>query len=344
MVALASAAAGLAAGVAAERTAVKRRRRNDLEAAERFGTRRGTRARRIELEDGARLFVEEAGPNARRGAVFVHSSAMRTDVWHYQIPGLGDHRLVFYDLRGHGLSQPKGASAFTIGRLAADLDAVIEDCDLEEVVVVGHSIGGMIGLEYCRDRRPLLGTRIKGLVVLNTTYRPAAETVTGGAAFARFERLIRRPLDVVGTQAARLDQLRRVVRPSDAIFWGVALAAFGPHGSARQIDFTYDMLAETKSDVLFDLVRSYRDYDVRDILHEVTVPVLVVGGTHDRITVQEASRFLAQHLPKAELRLLEGCGHMSMLERHREVNRLLESFLNDTLGTSAAVKEKRERR
>ncbi|MFN2388323.1 MAG: alpha/beta fold hydrolase, partial [Actinomycetota bacterium] len=167
---------------------------------------------------------------------------------------------------------------------------------------------------------------------LNTTYRPAAETVVGGAAVARLERLARRPLDVLGSQSHRLDRLRKVVKPSDAVFWAVATTAFGPGGSARQIDFTYDLLAETDTDVLFDLIRSYRDFDVRDIVPEITVPVLVVGGTRDRLTVPEASEYLAEHLPKAELHLLDGCGHMSMLERHTEVNRLLKQFCDDVLG------------
>jgi pimeloyl-ACP methyl ester carboxylesterase len=57
-----------------------------------------------------------------------------------------------------------------------------------------------------------------------------------------------------------------------------------------------------------------------------------VGGTHDRLTVGHASEFIAEHLPKAELHMLEGCGHMSMFERHREVNGLIAEFLDDTLG------------
>lgn len=330
--ALAATAGGIAAGIAVERSLLNRRRRVDPEAGEAFGSRRGIRARHIARPDGARIFIEEVGPAARRGAVFVHSSAMRTDVWHYQLAGIGGHRLVFYDLRGHGLSQPKGDNGFTIPVLADDLEAVIDDCGFDEVVVAGHSIGGMIAMEFCRERTALLGSKVKGLVLLNTTYRPAVETVTGGVGLARLERLVRRPLDVVGGRAQQLDRLRKVVRPSDAIFWGVAFAAFGPHASARQIDFTYDMLAETKTDILFDLVRSYRDFDVRDIVTGITVPALVVAGGDDRITVPAASEYLAEHLPKSELHILEGVGHMTMLERHRQLNTMLERFFTDTLG------------
>ncbi|MBA2726259.1 MAG: alpha/beta hydrolase [Actinobacteria bacterium] len=329
--ALATATVGLGAGLVAQRSVVQRRRKTDPEAGEAYGQRRGHSPRTIMLDDGAKIFIEEAGPkSARRGAVFIHGSALRTDLWHYQFTGLGDHRLVFYDLRGHGLSQPKGDSAFSITTLACDLEKVIEDAGLDEVVLVGHSIGGMIALQYCRAHLDQLGDSVKGVILLNTTHHPV-QTVIGGAGMARFERLIRRPLDAIGSRSDYVQRLRKIIKPSDSIFMMVSAAAFGPGASAKQIDFLYDMLAETEADVIFDLLKSYRDFEVTDHLGEITVPALVVGGDRDRITVLSASEHLARELPKAELEVLRGCGHMSMLERHREVNRLMTSFLDDVL-------------
>ncbi|HVM36520.1 MAG TPA: alpha/beta hydrolase [Actinomycetota bacterium] len=333
LIALAGAAVGIGAGVVAERSMLKRRRRNDPEAAERYGTRRGERSRMLDLPDGARLFIEETGPSrARRGIVFVHGSGLRTDIWYYQMPGIEGRRLIFYDLRGHGLSQPKGDADFSVRGLADDLLRVVEDARLEEAVIVGHSVGGMVALEAALLRPDLEGSVLRGLVLLNTTYRPAVETLAGGAAIARLERVVRRPLDAFATRPEYLDRLRKIIKPSDGVFWAVALAAFGPGASPKQVDLMYDMLAETPADVIFDLIKSYRDFDVRERLDQVRVPVLVVGGTRDRITVPGASEYLAEHLPKAELRLLDDCGHMSMLERHREVNHMLSTFCDDVLG------------
>jgi pimeloyl-ACP methyl ester carboxylesterase len=333
VLALAGAALGVGAGLVAQHELIVRRRRNDPEGAERFGTRRGERSRTIELPDGARIFIEEAGPQASRGALFLHGSVLRTDVWHYQMAGLDAHRLVFYDLRGHGLSVPKGTAEYSIPRLANDLELVIEDCRFEEVVLVGHSVGGMIALELCRSRPALLGAPIAGLVLLNTTHRPPIETIVGGTTLAKIERYARRPLDALGGRAAYVERLRRIVRPSDAAFMAVSIAAFGRGGSPRQIDFTYDMLVDTSLDVIFDLIRAYRGFDMTDHLGDINVPALVVAGSHDRLTLPAASEYLVEQLPKAELRVLEGCGHMSMLERHRDVNRLLTAFLDDHLDT-----------
>jgi pimeloyl-ACP methyl ester carboxylesterase len=331
--ALAGAAAALAAGVVAERLAVRRRRTSDPETTEDFGSRRGERSSRLELEDGARIFVEETGPaRSKRAVVFIHGSALRTDVWHYQLNGIGGHRLAFYDLRGHGLSQPKGSSPYGIKTLALDLERVIEHLKVNEVVLVGHSVGGMAALELCNMRPELLGDTIKGIVLVNTTHRPPVETIAGAAAVARFERVTRKPFEYLGKHAARLDNLRAVAKPSDAMFWGVAFTAFGPRASAGQIDFTYDMVAETPSDVIFDLFRCYREFDATDRLHEVTVPTLVIGGSHDRLTTSHASEHMAEDLPKSQVKIFEETGHMTMLEKHEEFNELLERFFNDVLG------------
>ncbi len=336
LVALAGTAAGIAAaGAAAERALVRRRRRSDPEADEGFGSRRGERARTLTMDDGAGLFVEEVGPESRSGAIFIHGSALRTDLWHYQMAGIGGRRLVFLDMRGHGRSEPKGREDFSVSRLARDLEAVIDDCGLEEAVVVGHSIGGMVALELGALRPELLGSPIKGLVLVNTTYTVPMETIAGGAAVARLERVVRRPFDFIGKQSSRIDRLRKLVRPSDALFWTVSFTAFGPRASAKQIDYTYDMLADTSSDTIFDLFKAYRDFDVRDRLAEITVPVLVVTGEHDRITLPSASRHLAENLPKAEIEIFLDCGHMTMMERHDEFNDLLEGFFSDHLGSGS---------
>lgn len=145
---------------------------------------------------------------------------------------------------------------------------------------------------------------------------------------------------MLGGQSVRLDKLRTVIKPSDAMFWGVAFAAFGPEASAHQVDFVYDMTAETPSDVIFDLVKAYRHFDAGSRLDEITVPCLVVSGSDDRLTLSDASVFLADHLPKAELQLLQGVGHMSMMQRYPEVNAMLERFFADTLGRRNRTKAK----
>jgi pimeloyl-ACP methyl ester carboxylesterase len=339
LIALAGAAVAAGAGIAAQRKVINKKRRNDPEKDVEFGALRGERQRTFDLPDGAHIFVEEFGPDVPKGVIFVHGSVLRTDVWHYQMQGLQGHRLVFSDLRGHGQST-KGEADYSIEVLGQDLLATIDELGLEEVVVVGHSVGGQIAMQMCHDNQDILGSRVKGLVLANTSYGPFTETIVASGMIARVERVTRRPFDSLGKRHETIERLRKLVRPSDAVFWGVAIAAFGENASPAHIDFTYDMLANTPVDVIFDLVKSYRDFDLEDHLDELTVPALVLGGTHDRLTLPKASYHLAARLPKADLHVFDGCGHMSMLERHEEFNKLLQQFLDDTLGAERKPKRR----
>ena len=341
VLALAGAAVAAGAGIAAQRKVINKRRRNDPEKDVEFGSLRGDRSRTIDLDDGAHIFVEELGPESSSGVVFVHGSVLRTDVWHYQMQGVNGHRLVFSDLRGHGQST-RGEADYSIKVLGHDLLATLDELGLEEVVIVGHSVGGQVAMQMCHDNLDLLGSRVKGLVLVNTSYGPFTETLVASGVIARVERITRRPFDAIGKRHQTIEKIRKLVRPSDAVFWGVALAAFGEGASPKHIDFTYDMLADTPVDVIFDLVKSYRDFDLADHLHELTVPALVLGGTHDRLTLPKASLHLAANLPKADMHIFDGCGHMPMLERYEEFNELLQQFIDDNLGS--AKKSKREAR
>jgi 3-oxoadipate enol-lactonase len=71
--------------------------------------------------------------------------------------------------------------------------------------------------------------------------------------------------------------------------------------------------------------------DVRDALANVTVPTLVAVGDHDRVTPPGAAMILVSDLPNARLEIVEGAGHLAMLERPDAVNDMLAQFSSEVL-------------
>src|SRR5439155_13458409 len=93
----------------------------------------------VETPDGARLFCRAWG--AGRPVVFVHGWAVNCDVWQYQMAPLSAHAwCIAYDKRGHGRSSDPGRG-YDYDTLADDLAAVLDQLDLRDVVLVGHSMG-----------------------------------------------------------------------------------------------------------------------------------------------------------------------------------------------------------
>ena len=73
------------------------------------------------------------------------------------------------------------------------------------------------------------------------------------------------------------------------------------------------------------------DMDLRHSLRHVRVPALVLVGEHDRVTPPSAAVALAGELPNGRLEILEGAGHIPMMEAHEAFNRRLEDFAGPVL-------------
>ncbi len=82
----------------------------------------------------------------------------------------------------------------------------------------------------------------------------------------------------------------------------------------------------TPSRTLADLIPSLAVFDLSPRLGSLDLPVLVVVGSHDKLTAPRLARRMAAALPEAALVELPRCGHMPMLERRHEFSRLVDEF------------------
>lgn len=119
----------------------------------------------IAAPDGARIPVLVAGSGSPL-VILIHGWACRADFWSSQIAPLSQHvRVAAVDLPGHGSADPQRPSAiWSIEGFGADILAVADALGADEVVIVGHSMGGAVAIEAAR----LLGTRCRLLVGVDT--------------------------------------------------------------------------------------------------------------------------------------------------------------------------------
>jgi pimeloyl-ACP methyl ester carboxylesterase len=78
------------------------------------------------------------------------------------------HRVILYDLRGHGMSERAG-TGYTLATMAADLSSLIAGLGLHEVSLVGHSYGGLVALRWALDHPG----RVIKLALVEATYPPS---------------------------------------------------------------------------------------------------------------------------------------------------------------------------
>ncbi len=187
-------------------------------------------------------------------------------------------------------------------------------------IVVGHSFGGMLALSWLLSRKGDNSQSIDGLVLV---------AASAGPLFDR----VRLRLGRVGGREWRLGLERPLALWNRPLITKCVKAVTS--GSARHVgridfrslrrdtDFAVDIAGWRNTD--WRAMRSYRfalaGFDVRDRLGEITVPTVVLHGTHDLLFAVDVAEDLARELPNAELRIIEGAGHTLPLTHGEEVAR-----------------------
>lgn len=326
-----AAALGAGVGIATKVLASRARSRPDPFAREPYGRIKPDRRYQVK-SDGAELNVDEIGPRSSgAGAVFLHGFCLDRTIWHHQMTALNSvHRHLYYDARHHGISRGAGVPT-EVALLAADLKAVIDESGLSRIVLVGHSMGGMTMLEFCRQYPAYLGERVKGLVLVNTTYTDALKTVFGAEVIGPLERGSGRTFSKV-SQSSRANEL--LFRGGDFSYLLVKLFGFGPGPSSSQVEYVQHLLARFPSPPLIEMITMFRNFDAEEALAKIDVPVLIVAGGDDRITTVRASKRMAEDIEDSRLVVFDNTGHMSMMERSVEFNALLREFFETHIGST----------
>lgn len=273
-------------------------------------------SRSVFTDDGLRLNVEidEGDVPTSPTIIFVHGWLCTLDVWHFQRLALRDEfRMVFYDQRSHGASERSAPAASTVRQLALDLRSVIDATAPDgEIVLVGHSMGGMAIMSLAEEFPELFGDRIVGVALLSTGSR---RLMRGSGALVRLAPLLGR--------TAHLADLARSVNS----FSLLKRFGLGPRAREEYADMTAQMIAGHRSHVLLDFYASVLELDVFDALKGLSsVRTLLVGGTKDLMTPIRHVREIAGAVEGSELIEFPEAGHMLMFEEHAALSARIEEL------------------
>jgi pimeloyl-ACP methyl ester carboxylesterase len=324
--------AALATGVVVERR-VARARRAGASGADRLGSLHSD-ARPVHTDDGLVLHaevdeVERASPGPT--VVFVHGYALNLDCWHFQREAMrGRHRLVLYDQRSHGRSERSDRDHATIDQLGDDLLCVLEElAPDDQVVLVGHSMGGMSIIAFAERHPEEFARRVRGAALISTTagglhpHRILSPLIPDGVGNLVAPRL----MAALARAPELVDSARR---PGSNIGFLVAdRFAFGSKDvPPAEVEFLDEMLAGTPFDVLAEFFPSFSTLDKFEHLAAFAqVPTTVICGTKDKLTSVGHSRKLAARIPGARLVECDGAGHMVVFEQRERVNAALEALV-----------------
>jgi pimeloyl-ACP methyl ester carboxylesterase len=342
-----TAAAVVAAGVAAERLAVRRLRpRHDPEADEPLGTLPPDDLGRVRSSDGTELRVRAAGPPDAPALVFVHGITLDLTTWYYQWRTFSDrYRCVLYDQRAHGASSRPPDDDYSLTAMGHDLKAVLDRAVPEgPAILIGHSLGGMAILAFAERYPEEMGGRVAGVVLADT----AASDVLR-EAFGALGATVGRGLRRLGTRyRARIDtaeRLQRAVRRFgvDLSYLVARATNFGPDASPSQVDHVTRVSMAAPAEVWVHTLQDVLELDLRHVLEHVTVPALVIVGDRDLVTPKASAQALRSALPDARAVVITRAGHLSMMEQHERFDEVLDAFLAEVVPPTARSRRRRGR-
>ncbi|HEY2814579.1 MAG TPA: alpha/beta hydrolase [Acidimicrobiales bacterium] len=249
----------------------------------------------LTTDDGATLAVLTAGPVDGPVVVLAHCWTGGMSLWGAVARRLvaSGHRVVLWDQRGHGDST-LGTDLITVDRLGDDLHQILNDLDLRDVVLAGHSMGGMT-IQALASRQPDdIHARVRGIALVAT----AAHTGR-----------LKVPPRIANAMLGEHRTVRLAKRGATSVRGAVGKNVYEPHLVA-----THEALLATTGEARAGFMVAMGKMDYRPALPTIEVPVRILVGTRDRLTPPGRARELAAAIPTAELRVLDGYGHMLPLE------------------------------
>ena len=250
---------------------------------------------------GARIHFKLSGPASKPVLVFSNSLGADLSMWNAQAEEFSKHfRILRYDTRGHGQSSTT-AGPYTIELLGGDVVSMLNELGIESCSFCGLSMGGMIGQWLALNAT----SRVQRIVLSNTAAK-IGSTEPWNARIAAVQN-----------------------NGFNSILPGVLDRWFTPAFHRSRPDLiakTRAMLERTDPEGYIACCAALRDADFRKDISEITVPTLVIAGTHDQATPTADTRILAEAISGAQFVELDA-SHLSNIEAEKAFNGAVLEFL-----------------
>jgi pimeloyl-ACP methyl ester carboxylesterase len=258
----------------------------------------------------------------RQGAgppvVFLHGWGASWHHWQFSLPAVARAGFLAYapDLLGHGESvKPASQEDYLIPTFVESFSDWVENIGLKKLLLVGHSMGGYVCLEYARSRPE----HVAGLVLINPLYSPDQFFRSGGGPRLRW-RALRLP---------NLGEFFFRLAPEWLIRAGLDFNRFD--SPALPVETRCQMARDYKRASPRIVHTIFSIEDLYPFLSKMRVPAMVVWGDKDLTLAPSSFQRLRQSLPDCQAHCFVGRGHSPHLAESGRFNDLLLTFARSHL-------------
>lgn len=262
-----------------------------------------------------KIFYEDHG--AGKPVVLIHGWPLSHRSWDAQVTALvqAGYRVIAYDRRGFGQSGTEW-NRYDYDTLAADLDALISALDLNDVALVGFSMGGGEVVRYVTNygvARISKAALIASIIPLV----PQKEDNPDGVPQEELDKI---------TEALKTDRVA-FLKDFHKNFYNYSLLK--KDVSEARLDVDFIVSSGASENATQKAAEAWATTDFRPELRNMTVPTLIIHGDSDNIVpIKTSAEQAAKGILNNEYHIIEGAPHGLNITHAFELNSLLLSFLN----------------
>jgi pimeloyl-ACP methyl ester carboxylesterase len=220
--------------------------------------------------------------------IFIHGAGGSRLSWQLQLHHFKEARAI--ELPGH----PTGSGFRTIKEYTESVQEYLKEEKIRNPVLVGHSMGGAIAIEYALTHRDL-----QGLVLVGTGAR----------------------------LRVRQDLMAKIKEDYEEASRLIARVSVSPSCDPLLVERIAKEMLKVKADVTYGDFDACNSFDRMNDVDQIGTQTLIVCGADDLLTPPKYSRYLHEKMQNSELIIVPGAGHSVMLEKHREFNEAIEAFV-----------------
>ncbi|MGD0231016.1 MAG: alpha/beta hydrolase [Syntrophorhabdales bacterium] len=226
--------------------------------------------------------------------LFIHGAGGSSASWYFQKRLEGRCEVILVDLPGHGRS--KGEAFRTIDGYVGSVAEAIEENGLEGCYLAGHSMGGAIAMSLALASPGLS----RGLILIAT-----------GARLKVFPPI-----------------LEGILQNKEETVRSITGLAFSKKAPPALIEAGFAEMMAAPKEVIHADFSGCDHYDLMGRVGSIALPTIIITGADDLLTPQRYAEYLAREIGGSRLVVIPDAGHMVMLEKPDETNRVIEAFLS----------------
>jgi pimeloyl-ACP methyl ester carboxylesterase len=278
----------------------------------------------IKSFDGEKIWYERLG-KGKETIFLVDGIATMGFIWKYIIPYFEDrYQILHMNFRGHGNTpEPSDCSSVTIENSVKDLHAVLEDANIKDAIMIGHSMGVQTIYEFYRQ----FPENTKALIPICGSYGKLFKSYHGTDKFEPFAKMIIN--FILKPYKPTLKKLQKIIPYNNITYQFVARSEINGALVKKEDFMPYlkDIRDRLSMRAFGYMLESAIKHSTLDILSKIKVPTLIIAGEKDKMTPMFLSIKMFKLIPNSKLKVLKWGSHTAPIEQPDVTNMYIEEFL-----------------